>query len=148
MGYLAGLQFRMNVWPEGPDIQVKPQSLQVDVWASVNSTFYTFSGHVPTWSSLQPPGGGECSLFTNKGCYQDFSPSFCISLHRVLRQGQNLDPDFQYISWSAYQIPKTFSKELLIIFRLNLQTQCSFPPFSGKGPAMSFPARNTDWHMC
>lgn len=41
MAYLAGLQFRMNVWPEGPDVQIKPQSLQGDVWASVISTFYT-----------------------------------------------------------------------------------------------------------
>lgn len=69
MGYLAGLQFRMNVWPEGPDVQVKPQSLQVDVRASVINTFYSFSGHVPTLSSLQTPGGGERSLFTNKDCY-------------------------------------------------------------------------------
>lgn len=41
MAYLARLQFRMNVWPEGPDVQIKPQSLQGDVWASVISTFYT-----------------------------------------------------------------------------------------------------------
>lgn len=69
MGYLAGLQFRMNVWPEGPDVQVKPQSLQVDVQASVISTLYSLSGHVLTQSSSQTPGDGEHSLFTNKGCY-------------------------------------------------------------------------------
>lgn len=83
---------------------VEPPSLQSDIWASVISTFYAFSEHVPTRSSLQPPGGGEYSLFTKK----DLSPGFCVSLHRVLRQGQNWILIF--ISWSAYHIRKPFPK--------------------------------------
>lgn len=141
MAYLAGLQFRMNVWPEGPDVQIKPQSLQGDVWASVISTFYTVDMFLrEVLYNLQVVGNAlSLPIKAVTGTFTVVSALVC----REWRQGQNPDPDFQYISWSAYQIPKTFSIELLIIFHLNFQTRCSFPPFIGKGPAISFPARNT-----
>lgn len=57
-----GLQFRMNVWPETPIAQVRPSNLQVYVWTS--GTFYAFSGHISTWSSLQTPGRKKAHLLS------------------------------------------------------------------------------------
>lgn len=77
----------------GPDTQVEPQSLQLT------------SGH-----QLLAPFIPSVNVFQHEVLYslqvvgnalslpiKDLSPGFCVSLHRVLRQDQNLDPDFHFL---------------------------------------------------